>query len=405
MVTSAGLYYPYIHFRDDRWMKAAALYWPGMARIVPRGYRTMDSPTVRTLSAELGFVQNLRPEAAAATVEQLFLGLLREHGEQLAHRLAVDPTYAREESGTPLWHGSSPKSGLGFIYAEKMTSTLRNGLLQLGLAVIGQGSHHGRLSMDPDPSHWIGVDERLAAVYMCVLAQEVSRRNTLTPVTDQALSQLAVGQWTIEDVAGTLLGTDLTSPSRTAHEPLPDQTAAVAYLALDLAVPSGLDQVPVTSIVNFRRQHEGEVRAFQEAVAGAAAELRGLDRRIEDQILAKYLTDVVSRHLEEPRQQLKNALRSHKFDTVLSTLTIQTELPALAAAGTLGMTVNPVVGAVAGAAVGIASITASARRRKAELRRANPAADYLLRVGEEFASMGAVERSLSAVRTREARRH
>ncbi len=23
-----GLYYPYVHFRDERWLKLAALYWP-----------------------------------------------------------------------------------------------------------------------------------------------------------------------------------------------------------------------------------------------------------------------------------------------------------------------------------------------------------------------------------------
>jgi hypothetical protein len=27
MLAQTGLYYPYIHFRDDNWLKLAALYW------------------------------------------------------------------------------------------------------------------------------------------------------------------------------------------------------------------------------------------------------------------------------------------------------------------------------------------------------------------------------------------
>src|SRR2546430_11603576 len=31
------LYYPFIHFRDEGWLKLTALYWDGMRRIVPVG--------------------------------------------------------------------------------------------------------------------------------------------------------------------------------------------------------------------------------------------------------------------------------------------------------------------------------------------------------------------------------
>jgi hypothetical protein len=36
-----GVYYPYIHFRDEAWLKVAALYWPKLTRIVPPGYQTL----------------------------------------------------------------------------------------------------------------------------------------------------------------------------------------------------------------------------------------------------------------------------------------------------------------------------------------------------------------------------
>ena len=40
-----GLYYPYFHVRDERWLKVAALYWPKIVRIVPADYQTRDSDT------------------------------------------------------------------------------------------------------------------------------------------------------------------------------------------------------------------------------------------------------------------------------------------------------------------------------------------------------------------------
>jgi hypothetical protein len=52
-----GLYYPYFHIRDARWLKAAALYWPKIIRVIPEDYPTVnDTDTMRVLIEELGFV-------------------------------------------------------------------------------------------------------------------------------------------------------------------------------------------------------------------------------------------------------------------------------------------------------------------------------------------------------------
>lgn len=49
MQTYQALYYPFIHFKDDRWLKLSALYWDKVARIVPHDYATDDSATVKAL--------------------------------------------------------------------------------------------------------------------------------------------------------------------------------------------------------------------------------------------------------------------------------------------------------------------------------------------------------------------
>jgi hypothetical protein len=42
-----ALYFPYVHIRDDEWLKAAALYWPSVRRLVPHGYAKHDSATAQ----------------------------------------------------------------------------------------------------------------------------------------------------------------------------------------------------------------------------------------------------------------------------------------------------------------------------------------------------------------------
>lgn len=45
-----ALYFPYVHIRDDEWLKAAALYWPSVRRLVPHGYAKRDSATARAFA-------------------------------------------------------------------------------------------------------------------------------------------------------------------------------------------------------------------------------------------------------------------------------------------------------------------------------------------------------------------
>ena len=57
-----GLYFPFIHVRDDDWLKTAALYWPSIRRLVPRRYPKHDSPTARTFS-DAGILRDEVPKS------------------------------------------------------------------------------------------------------------------------------------------------------------------------------------------------------------------------------------------------------------------------------------------------------------------------------------------------------
>ncbi|MGY1672174.1 DUF6236 family protein [Geodermatophilus sp. SYSU D00710] len=282
-----------------------------------------------------------------------------------------------------------------------MSGELRANLIDLGMAVGGaeydRASRRHSMRSDSDPSQWIGVDQRLAGIYMCVLADELSRMNSLSPVTDQPLAHVAVGGWSTEDVANILLSSQFVTRSRDPHGPVGDRASLVAYLALDLAIPKDLSNVPVSQIIAFRQRHADELFAFQATVGTAVSDLEALGTSVDEAILSKYAKEIVAKYFASPRRELDRALRASGLDTTLATLTVQTSLPALAAGGALGATVSPTIGVGVGVAVGLASIGARTRKDRAEQRGKRAAADYLLRLERELKPGGSIKRSLQTV--------
>ena len=47
-----ALYYPYIHIRDEEWLKKTLLVVAGMARMIGAGFTPDDSPLVKELSTQ-----------------------------------------------------------------------------------------------------------------------------------------------------------------------------------------------------------------------------------------------------------------------------------------------------------------------------------------------------------------
>ena len=72
------LYYPFFHFRNENWVKAAALHWPHMLRFIPHDYLLRDPAVVRCLNDELDFSHStFSPDAISdvgARVEAIFNG-------------------------------------------------------------------------------------------------------------------------------------------------------------------------------------------------------------------------------------------------------------------------------------------------------------------------------------------
>lgn len=400
MSAKSGLYYPYIHFRDDQWLKLAALYWTSMARMVPHNYPTSDSPTVERLKGDLDFVVDLQPGASAERTARLFLSLLESHGETLVERLGVG--YPERDARGWRWKHPEGKEGrIGFIYAEKLNGELISAMSSLGLAMPRPGAAHkvDRISMMHGEAPWIGMDERLAAVYMSVLADDVATSNAVAPCTDQPGLVAAIGGWSMETVAQLLLG----EPSDTEPALVSDVNARelIAYMAIDMIGPTQIERVPVEKIVQFRLKHGDELSAFRRTVEEIVEELPNIGPDMSVAILNTYIKEEVTVKLDNPRRELQRALKASKIDTALKMIGIQVTLPGLSAGlGSIGVGLDPLIGTGVGAAVGFATAARERSKFKANLRTQASAASYLLELERSLTSPSFVQRRVRSAAVR-----
>jgi hypothetical protein len=125
VTSAAALYYPYIHFRDEAWVKQAALYWDNVARIVPGGYgeRLHDGDVVKALRDEAGVVVDREPEDhVVETVSEELCRFVDAHADALAQHFSPDPV--SEPSGRPT-AATNSVAGHGYRFPDWDTEARR----------------------------------------------------------------------------------------------------------------------------------------------------------------------------------------------------------------------------------------------------------------------------------------
>jgi uncharacterized protein DUF6236 len=214
-----GLYYPLIHFKDDAWIKLTALYWDKMARIVPRGYRTSDSDTVKRLADESDFIENVYAGFSSydLKLDSTFIQLLQEHEKELrAHYGVATQNSWRDDPQTRAEAPPGTNDKLAYIYIEKMSPNLTRSFVNTGLAIADwHVDEHG----DQIEVGRVGMHPNLRFVYMTALAEELAASRGYHPVTDETLGHLAVTGCTLERLAQALLGkVSISGPAPTEQE-------------------------------------------------------------------------------------------------------------------------------------------------------------------------------------------
>lgn len=170
-MATIGLYHPFIHFRNDDWLKLSALYWDRMARIVPPNYGddqgTMvlakDSSVTRELIGELDYVVNIRPVVDYPVSDQ-FTKLLTAHAVELRKHYDVRNADSWPFNPVTANYAQWQDPHLAYVNAVKLNKNLAPQLRQEHLAV----------QRNEGEEVWFGMHPRLAAVYMAALAEDIA---------------------------------------------------------------------------------------------------------------------------------------------------------------------------------------------------------------------------------------
>jgi hypothetical protein len=300
LVPKMAVYYPYIHIRDERWLKVAALYWPRIVRIVSPDYPTRDSRLVELLISELGLIVDHPPDGAARDVVAPFEAFVEGLGPTALRRMRV-----RKESGQlgperlALPHPPAVFKGADYIAGEPIVPALGHSSPEW-TASDTAGVHRSEVNPDladkligaglamPARGDWLAMNPVLAWLYKCRLTEEFALRNNLVPATDQMPAHAVMG--------GPIDIASLTARVFRTHKSA-DFQAGFGLLSIDAVIPRNLDQVPVEKIVEIRHRFSAEFGRWRQYVDAIAAELETQLQNIDSpKILNAYLEDAVQRY-------------------------------------------------------------------------------------------------------------
>ncbi|HEX7306558.1 DUF6236 family protein [Lentzea sp.] len=255
--SSIAFYYPYIHIRDDTWLKYAAMYWPKITRLVPAGYDTTDSAAARDF-ARAGVLTTLPPGLAMSGSRERFFHLVASSADELRARFGItrrEGWLLRAGGGTSAGPGADPR--LTYLHFSKLPWHETGPIVESGLGEV----HHG-----PD-GRWLGMHPRLAAAYMCLLAGDLARAESLHPITDEDLPHRALLERDADRVVELLLGVPSRAPSQ-------DPTQSFVTAAVDTVVPAGLADVPAEKILELRETFPKDFHRFRAHVGDRFTELK-----------------------------------------------------------------------------------------------------------------------------------
>jgi hypothetical protein len=350
-VHQPGLYFPYIHVRDNEWLKTAALYWPTIRRLVPHGYEKRDSP-VATTFVDAGILVDEDPGYRSSSVGFDLLQVMQANADELIRDYSLNR--AKEDWDGRRWaerrgpDHQNPR--LAWIHVAKFPPGLVDFLSAHGLAERGRPMptawpEHGR------QENWIGLHPALAGAYMTVLATRMSEERRFDPLTDQSDLRVATPADTVRSAVRLLLG-DPQVGQRVNQ--VADGVETYVMLAMQHARPRMMNEIPAEKIVEIRGSLAEELTTFRNYVGSLRTELADLAEVPDPQRRVEVFAEHVQQTVEVPLRSLEKGLRLHKLEPTRSLLLASTFAPPLAVGTTLNtITASPAAATIAGTAAAI----------------------------------------------------
>jgi hypothetical protein len=372
-----ALYFPYVHIRDDDWLKVAALYWPTVRRLVPAGYQKHDSPTALVF-ADAQLLTDEDPAGLLSAVSWDLINYLRRNVDALAQNFSVERAQADWDGGNWAERIGQPfdVASLGWIHVTKFPRNAVRYLERAGLARVGR--HEAYPSPDPGrPGEWVGMHPALAGAYMTALARQLGEQAHFEPLTDQADLRVATPS---SDVRAAIR---LLSGGEGSHGNLDAGVDTYVMLALQHARPKNLQSLPADKIVECRAKLGEELIAFRDYVASRQAELTELASiPIRARRFEAFAADV-QQTIEVPLQRLERALALHKLEPSRSLLMMGSLVPPAAVGAAVEAFDSPVIAASSGIVIAVGNAWWQVRQHRGGVRRSSPVG-YLLDVRDHL---------------------
>ncbi|MFE4869860.1 DUF6236 family protein [Streptomyces sp. NPDC056682] len=396
---SIALYYPWMHFQDDNWLKLALLTWGRIVRMRPGSVEDRDRELVRQLRAETDFIVEAAPSPAVlTTVAEKFTEIIDADPDRIVERYGLRYSFREEIDPSPHdlrystdWLGYEPPVPQGTwdmvrsVYMlqmhtggndSKMASVLGEKLVGMGLA-------------EPSGGPWVRMHPKLGSIYLAVLTDVMARSEMLSPATDDLRMHKAVGA--LDQLTNLLLDDHARVPAVEHAE------SAYMHVALRTVIePEKLAEVPVAKLIRFREAHGDELAAFHEHVASLTTELQAIAEVENLEVASAHLKSLYESKTRPQLNELRRALRAQGIESSAGTLVQKVNLNA--AAGTLLGSVAAAGGQLAVASAAVAVTLVPYIASKVEARRqqvgASPVA-YLLAADRELSGrtlLGALQR-------------
>lgn len=364
------LYYPFIHFRDEGWLKLSALYWDDVSRIVPRAYVPRDPREVRLLE-DAGVVRRIDPTVYEPAVRGLFESLLERHQRRLVARydVAARDRWPVNRERLALSTGRLTSSSLAFIHCTKLDRSLVAKLLEL------------RLALPSRDRRWLGMHPRIVAAYMIALAAEIGRRRGLSPSSDSPVHLSAVSSCSVDELARSLIS-EMDLAKRRAPKL---DSERVAFVTLRTVLPERLDGVPAKRIIQLREQHAAARHAFHGYVEEVQRQLAS-SGSLEQGAFEEHVRLEYERRLKPELAELARALRALGVGTFLGVVGVAITLPV---GSQLGASPSTALAAGAGSALAVAALALRQRDAARALLKPSPASFLFSTAQLRHRSLGA----------------
>lgn len=392
----AALYFPYIHIRDDNWLKAASLYWPSVNRIVPQGYPKHDSRTAAAF-ADDGVLRDVDPGWRMGRFSLDLASAIHTNIDEVANQYGLPQAYGADNhaSGRHMWE-SWQDATFAWIHFQKIPGALVDLLVDRNVAVRGnsQVNEEGHLVLHGQPTlpeEWIGMHPALAGAYMTALAGEISDQAFFEPLTDQTDLRVATPNHDVRAALSLLLGQQASRDRATSA----DGIETYVMLALQQVMPANLDQITAEQIIECRTKLAEELTSFRTYVDDMQQDLVDLTQIPDELRRIEAFTEHVEQTVEQPLRKLERGMNLLKVPTVRELLVTSVLAPPTAASLTdAGAT--PVAALTIGAAALVGNAWWSNREKQAALKQ-GAAVCYLLDVRNQLNPRTALGRARDLV--------